>query len=1279
MYIYRQPATAYEFTVQTEDIRRGTVGGTNTAEEQVSNSGLYLTKTNATSSDNNKKNRYPITATPSSNRLVFSHWTLNGSEVPNLGASIPAGGITIPNDGAVLEAHFKQNESYEPTDEEKLGRSAMDKQAFQEWLTERLADRTTLVEDGCDKTAEVYDYENRIYRVDLTTQSKLPIFDGEIDLAFLIDVSASMKFPSSLYDSSDVSGEDAKNISKINDYGNNNKQNWQNWGLDTSKTYYVITDPESTSTVCELVYKKKNNTTQWWLRDASKTGDGNLFDPADPGNKAYYNTTDKCTYVIKEAGDPVTGEETGSLAEAIQNAGLNVGQPKTRRVYLEASIKDAIKEMYSIKQQLAYAKNSDNDYQPKIAYNMFCGYINKYEHNFVSAPQDGDIGQTYSYEGGTSTDIALLDAAGWVRADVNGNEYTGTNSSNWYREDSQSPSYSKGTGDHAGFQWNPDSTKRYALLITDGAPQRSSLDIDRQYLFDAKEYLDQSDVTLVSVGLSMKDVKKGSELLYNISDVDDLYVPYYYRADTGDQLSNVIYETLSTTLTDAIVVGNVSDTINEAFYPVDRATGNPLANGDWVDLDGNLVDKRTYQGKHGVVSYSSATDSYSVNWSDQSIKSTGWHGSIYVKAKEDLLGGNAVLTNDGNAQIDVYGYKNKEEATTIELQDSLKKSVQLDSPKVNVNELLITNNSSEWTVYVGEQVDPLAQLKALYDNIDVVQVINAGTDTDHDGFIDKVNKDNNTSHAYNNNMFYPLPEDVDGMRSDGREDAGSGTRKTFKLKDLIKKLQNGAELDWDTLLAEANKTGTEDDPVEQQNRGITIPYNAYGIPGNSTITIKLTKDIKPNEPDISNTAHEAMVVGDDVETYTLTVIYEPDYNVLPTGQGGEADIATYHLGQFESKYQGTAAGRETRDNTHVINVYAEPLDVLKVDDEGDVLPGATFGLYRVAQPDESTVDLSTFDSSLTGSYHCVSTAASGDDGIAHLAPVEDGNTKWDVIAKGQTYYLIETSAPSGYKRDSAKKVVTVETTNGLYTNLAGTTINAKTYPFNWDEGVIIKVGGSPATIVDAQGHQATNGSGQNLTYVLKSDPVTFQTTIVNEKVVVTDINVLKVDDDGEELADAVFQLKVVRDGSDVLVLNDTACSEVGGVGDVTVAVNGESRTYASAFKSTNAAQTITGLPDGDYRLVEVLAPAGHIITVPEIEFTITEGVVTSATAESSEDVSLEPASGNTLALLTITNAKGQPLPNAGGSGTTLFYAVGGLLMAGAAVAVARDRRRSCEA
>ena len=106
--------------------------------------------------------------------------------------------------------------------------------------------------------------------------------------------------------------------------------------------------------------------------------------------------------------------------------------------------------------------------------------------------------------------------------------------------------------------------------------------------------------------------------------------------------------------------------------------------------------------------------------------------------------------------------------------------------------------------------------------------------------------------------------------------------------------------------------------------------------------------------------------------------------------------------------------------------------------------------------------------------------------------------------------------------------------------------------------------------------------------------------------------------------------------------------------------------------------TIKGLDDAtEYYLYETKAPAGYNRLTDAVKFKITAGYdgsgenCTSVTTEVNED---DPQAGLSI---TVKNNKGAYLPSTGGIGTTIFYVLGGVLMAGAFVRlVVRKRMRT---
>lgn len=160
----------------------------------------------------------------------------------------------------------------------------------------------------------------------------------------------------------------------------------------------------------------------------------------------------------------------------------------------------------------------------------------------------------------------------------------------------------------------------------------------------------------------------------------------------------------------------------------------------------------------------------------------------------------------------------------------------------------------------------------------------------------------------------------------------------------------------------------------------------------------------------------------------------------------------------------------------------------------------------------------------------------------------------------------------------------------------------------------------------------------------------------------------KVNPEGTKLPGAAFELwkKVGSDWVSKGVVNATQKS------DGTYTINNATTVTEFAWN---------GIDDGDYKLVEVVTPAGYN-TMEPLLFT-----VTATHSETADEPVLITLSGNTTTgdvitgnpntgVLTsqIVNNRGTTLPGTGGIGTTIFYVVGGGLMVAAAVLLITKKR-----
>ncbi|MBQ2690571.1 MAG: LPXTG cell wall anchor domain-containing protein, partial [Clostridia bacterium] len=103
--------------------------------------------------------------------------------------------------------------------------------------------------------------------------------------------------------------------------------------------------------------------------------------------------------------------------------------------------------------------------------------------------------------------------------------------------------------------------------------------------------------------------------------------------------------------------------------------------------------------------------------------------------------------------------------------------------------------------------------------------------------------------------------------------------------------------------------------------------------------------------------------------------------------------------------------------------------------------------------------------------------------------------------------------------------------------------------------------------------------------------------------------------------------------------------------------------------------------DGDYKLVEITTPAGYN-TIQDIEFTITaEHEVLADNPQLTKLEGGDKFKGEvSTGILTgkVVNETGNVLPETGGIGTTIFYALGAVMVIGAGVLLIAKKRMSNE-
>ena len=179
----------------------------------------------------------------------------------------------------------------------------------------------------------------------------------------------------------------------------------------------------------------------------------------------------------------------------------------------------------------------------------------------------------------------------------------------------------------------------------------------------------------------------------------------------------------------------------------------------------------------------------------------------------------------------------------------------------------------------------------------------------------------------------------------------------------------------------------------------------------------------------------------------------------------------------------------------------------------------------------------------------------------------------------------------------------------------------------------------------------------------------FSTVPSETKTYTWDVDVLKYTmvkgEDGTEskkvLSGAVFTLSKNADGTNPIALVNE------GNNVYRVATADDKTTITEITTDATGAFTIKGLDSDTYFLTEKVAPAGYNTLKEAVKIVIATDGKVNVTAENP----------NGVETVEVLNQTGTELPSTGGIGTTIFYVLGGVLMAGAFVMlVVRKRMRT---
>lgn len=548
--------------------------------------------------------------------------------------------------------------------------------------------------------------------------------------------------------------------------------------------------------------------------------------------------------------------------------------------------------------------------------------------------------------------------------------------------------------------------------------------------------------TLATIGLGVNDVDGGKTLLQSIASTEEGKTWSFIPEDSSEiseiLINRVFNQLMQRTITP--LQADVSDPISDTFYPIARVGSGANLDGhtvvstdtdgtrwiqlkenDWIDLEGNYLcngsfdDVKNRLPTKSVTSVTSTggtetktfyacgqiqgndTDGYSVDWSNQQIDkatdgvSYGWHGTIYLKAKEDFIGGNVIKTNKGDT-------------AAIVLEGDESNQVTLESPSVNVHLLKMDQFSDDITIILGNSVDAAekqAALTAFYNKVNITELV------DQNGATWDYADSNGTDNA--SFLLNSL--------------SGNGALTADDLTALYQSaLSNG------TASVSKNYTYNEADG--------TAGYFTYRLTkaGATSSYGESTPDRACYKNNVQTEADHYAECDDPVETYTLTVTYTAYQPGSSTNAaGGNAIERGYirHTGTWESSSPGTLVTNQMRStNVHRIHVRTAIIDVQKLwKGEGGINTPNNM-------PDSVTMKL-------TYRYQLDESSAPGPETYAVTANITNGSCSNIGSITESTAYHGTISANEGYLLPDT---ITVQ--------VSGTTLGTNNYTYDSETGQV---------------------------------------------------------------------------------------------------------------------------------------------------------------------------------------------------------------------------------
>lgn len=249
-----------------------------------------------------------------------------------------------------------------------------------------------------------------------------------------------------------------------------------------------------------------------------------------------------------------------------------------------------------------------------------------------------------------------------------------------------------------------DENPKYVILFTDGKPTGGGSEWNTTAQTSAEtsaNELKDAGYTVYTIGFDLDE--KSKTFLAGGTYSGKTYPGIASKGcakEANDAASlNAIFKEIQSEVTNNsdITGATITDVIDPRFVVV-----NDNDNDGTVITNEDLKDGPITLKNGGVVSLDENGNQV-VTWTDQTIPNKNkdgnkkWSNTITVKAKDDFIGGNKIITNGSESGI------------TLENVGT----VHFEQPAVNVKLLDITQDNKEITVFLGDEIDPANLLEQL--------------------------------------------------------------------------------------------------------------------------------------------------------------------------------------------------------------------------------------------------------------------------------------------------------------------------------------------------------------------------------------------------------------------------------------------------------------------------------------------------------------------------------------------------------------------------------------